>query len=209
MLKSDRYDIEETETGPITKQYKSKTKVTQSQQPQQLPPQTPVTTPIPKVKKPRSDKQMEAFYRAKEKRDANLVQHNLNKKIQASKLLLENDIKPPQREPVREPEREPEQRQKPKKVVKQVYVDDESESEIEEIQYIRKKKPKKIIKKVYIDESSSEEEDRQIEKPRTDKHMKSQQMTKGPAIKVTQRNEPEQKPQQTKPIINPNKFNFV
>ena len=48
---------------------------------------------IEKIKKPRSEKQIEQFKKVAERRTQKIEEHNYNKKIEASKLLMEDTIK--------------------------------------------------------------------------------------------------------------------
>ena len=123
--------------------------------------------PLTKQKKPRSQAQIEAFEKVKEKRRQNLESKKQEKLLNSARLLLEEEtkralepavpVKPPcrkmtqkygvkgeRRVPCVEPEPEP-----------------ESESEEEEI-IVKKSKPikkQKKIRKIIIEESSSEDEE--------------------------------------------------
>ena len=114
---------------------------------------------IPKPVKPKkvmSQKQLETLAKGRESRKLKLEEHKLNKKIEASKLLLQEEHK-----------------QKLKKVVKK-QPEPIEESEEEEVVIIEKhKKPKKKVKKIIIQESeSSDEEEEEVIIP--EKKMKSQ-----------------------------------
>ena len=156
-----------------------------------------------KAPRPRSQAQIEAFEKVKEKRRQNLEEKKQQKWINSAKLLLEEEtkkllepavpVKPPLRqskkygvkgerrvprvEPEPEPEPEPES---------------ESESE-EEVIVVKKSKPvkkQKKVRKIIIEESSSEDEDDE-----------SEYEPEPPPVKKTQR----------KPIVrvirpNPNDF---
>ena len=126
--------------------------------------------PLTKQKKPRSQAQIEAFEKVKEKRRQNLEAKKQEKLINSAKLILEEEtkkllepavpVKPPSRQskkygvkgerrvPRVEPEQEPE-------------TESESESE-EEVIVVKKSKPvkkQKKVRKIIIEESSSEDED--------------------------------------------------
>ena len=128
--------------------------------------------PLTKQKKPRSQAQIEAFEKVKEKRRQNLEAKKQEKLINSAKLLLEEEtknllepavpVKPPSRQskkygvkgerrvPCVEPEPEPKS---------------ESESE-EEVIVVKKSKPvkkQKKVRKIIIEESSSEDEDDESE----------------------------------------------
>lgn len=107
----------------------------------------PLLKPL-KEKKPRppkTAKQIEQFENARLKRQEILKEKNLNKKLEASKLLLEHGYTLPEKKEVIN--------EKPK-VIKPDDSDDESDNEVVIIK--KKKKPKK---KTYIIEESSEDED--------------------------------------------------
>jgi hypothetical protein len=156
---------------------------------QQLPPPT-VVTEVTKPKKPRppkSAKQLEQFELVRARRAESIEKKKLEKKIEASKILLEHGIEKPV-----------EKVKKPKKII-QVEVSDSSSGE--EIQYVKKvvKKPKAktVVEKVYVEESESEKEEA---KPRmVEKQLKSQQNKS--SIKVTPNPQPA-----AKPVFNPNNF---
>jgi hypothetical protein len=128
--------------------------------------------PLTKQKKPRSQAQIEAFEKVKEKRRQNLEAKKQEKLINSAKLILEEEtkrilepavpVKPPSRQskkygvkgerrvPCVEPEPEPKS---------------ESESE-EEVIVVKKSKPvkkQKKVRKIIIEESSSEDEDEESE----------------------------------------------
>jgi len=120
---------------------------------------------IKKVVKPKkvlSEKQLETLAKGRENRKLKIEESKLNKKIEASKLLLQEENKNRKKET-------------PKKEVK---VEAESESDEEEVVIIEKKrKPKKKVKKIIIQESESdEEEEQEIVVP--EKKMKSQRNKK-------------------------------
>lgn len=119
---------------------------------------------IKKVVKPKkvlSDKQLETLAKGRENRKLKIEESKLNKKIEASKLLLQEEHK-----------------NRKKEVKKEVKVEAESESDEEEVVIIEKKrKPKKKVKKIIIQESESdEEEEQEIVVP--EKKMKSQRNKK-------------------------------
>lgn len=119
---------------------------------------------IKKVVKPKkvlSEKQLETLAKGRENRKLKIEESKLNKKIEASKLLLQEEHK-----------------NRKKEVKKEVKVEAESESDEEEVVIIEKKrKPKKKVKKIIIQESESdEEEEQEIVVP--EKKMKSQRNKK-------------------------------
>jgi len=126
---------------------------------------------VPLVKKkrvinaPRSEKQIEAFKKAQQKRDENREKMKKEKEVKMAKIYMENKLK-------EEKEKPP-----PKKPVMK-YEESESESE-DEIIYVKKKPPKQKNKKiVYL---SDDEED---EPPKPTPKKPSRIL----------RNEPQQKP---------------
>jgi hypothetical protein len=129
--------------------------------------------------KPRSEAQLQHFENMRIKRQENIEKSKLNKKIEASKVLLENDLKVvPKKE---------------KKVVKKVV---EESSDEEEVIIIEKKKKKPKQKRIIIEESSSEEEEEEVEeKPKEDikyassRKFKSQQNKKS-IIKINNNTKP-------------------
>ena len=119
---------------------------------------------IKKVVKPKkvlSEKQLETLAKGRENRKLKIEESKLNKKIEASKLLLQEEHK-----------------NRKKEVKKEVKVEAESESDEEEVVIIEKKrKPKKKVKKIIIQESESDEdEEQEIVVP--EKKMKSQRNKK-------------------------------
>jgi len=128
--------------------------------------------PLEKVKKttkPRSEKQMENFKKLQEKRKEAIEKKKLEKKIEASKLLLEQE----QLNPVDKPRSVPPLGTKPPQVIQKKKTqelspppsDDEDNSSVEKIIVNVKKKPKKAKKAKEIiiyndDDSDTEEEER-------------------------------------------------
>jgi hypothetical protein len=105
---------------------------------------------VPLVKKkrvinaPRSEKQIEAFKKAQQKRDENREKMKKEKEIKMAKIYMENKLK------------EDENKPPPKKPVMK-YEESESESE-EEIIYVKKKPPKQKNKKiVYLSDDEEDE----------------------------------------------------
>ena len=112
---------------------------------------------VPLVKKkrvinaPRSEKQIEAFKKAQQKRDENREKMKKEKEIKMAKIYMENKLKEDENKPQKEKEKPP-----PKKPVMK-YEESESESE-EEIIYVKKKPPKQKIKKiVYLSDDEEDE----------------------------------------------------
>jgi hypothetical protein len=144
--------------------------VNKKQQPtiEQKPVETPIETPVEqkpiepakaeKVKKPRKPKtagQMEAFKKVVEKRQAILKQNKLEKQIEASKILLQNNVEIPTKT-----------KTKKEKKVKEILESstDESESEPEIIIKKKHKKKKKPIT-IHVEESSSSESEEDKKQP--------------------------------------------
>ena len=130
---------------------------------------------VPLVKKkrvinaPRSEKQIEAFKKAQQKRDENREKMKKEKEVKMAQIYFENKLK--------QENEKPKEKQISKKPVMK-YEESESESE-EEIIYVKKKPPKQKNKKiVYL---SDDEED---EPPRPTPKKPSRIL----------RNEPQQKP---------------
>lgn len=132
-----------------------------------------------KEKKPRSEKQIAQFLEVANRRKESLEKKNLEKKIEASKLLLKHDpeyIKKqtPIEQSVEQPNEQRIVENKPKKKEPKIIEVDNSSSDSEEsVIIIKKKKNKKQKKKKIIIEesesesSSSEEEDVvQMQKPK-------------------------------------------
>jgi hypothetical protein len=112
---------------------------------------------VPLVKKkrvinaPRSEKQIEAFKKAQQKRDENREKMKKEKEIKMAKIYMENKLKEDENKPQKEKEKPP-----PKKPVMK-YEESESESE-EEIIYVKKKPPKQKVKKiVYLSDDEEDE----------------------------------------------------
>ena len=106
--------------------------------------------PLTKIKKPRSQAQVEAFERVKEKRRQNLEAKKQEKLVNSAKLLLEQESlksMPTESKPI-------------KRKLKQVAPDPEPESESEEEVIVVKKatKKQKKVRQIIIEESSSSDE---------------------------------------------------
>ena len=99
-------------------------------------------------KKPRSQKQIDAFKVAMEKRANNIASRKNDKLIVASEILVKNAKIPVIEPPVETP------KPKYKKVIQH-----ESESSDEEIIIVKSKPKKKKVKKIIIEESSDSESD--------------------------------------------------
>jgi hypothetical protein len=131
---------------PLTR---SKGDKTIQQKPEPVPETIPVVPPTKPVKekKPRAPKtpaQLEAFQKAMQKRKANIEIKKQEKKVEASKILLENDIKP--KEVVKKS-------RKPRTVVIE-----ESESDDEpNVVYIKKRSSKKKKKKIIVESETDSE----------------------------------------------------
>jgi len=130
-------------------------------------------------KKIRSEKQQESFKKAFETRMNNIEKRKLEKKVEASKVLLENEFKFKEKEEV----------PKIKKVIKKVIEPESSSEEETIIVEKRKKKKKPKTKRIIVEESSESEgetdkEDSIDEQPPIkEKQFKSQQNKKS-VIKV-------------------------
>jgi hypothetical protein len=115
-----------------------------------------------KRKQPRTEAQLKHFENMRKKREDNLKQKLLDKKIEASKILLENDVKP--------------------KSKKTKPIEESDEEEVIIIEKKKKQKPK--TKRIIIEESSSDEsseEEEQERKPKSkapERKFKSQQNKK-------------------------------
>lgn len=112
---------------------------------------------VPLVKKkrvinaPRSEKQIEAFKKAQQKRDENREKMKKEKEVKMAQIYMENKLKEDEKKQQQQKEKPP-----PKKPVMK-YEESESESE-EEIIYIKKKPPKQKIKKiVYLSDDEEDE----------------------------------------------------
>ena len=117
--------------------------------------------PLTKQKKPRSQAQIEAFEKVKEKRRQNLEAKKQEKLINSAKLILEEETKKTSHVPLK--------KSQPKKKVKHVEPEPEPESDSdseEEVIVVKKSKPvkkQKKVRKIIIEESSSEDEDDESE----------------------------------------------
>ena len=150
---------------------------------EQIPLQKPLKEKKPR--QPKTPKQLEQFENARLKRQANIQEKQLTKKIEASKLLLENGYTKAQETTVKHEDKtkvitKPKYKPDPIPIVS----DDDSESENEIVIIKKKKKPKK---KTYIIEASSDEDEDEEEKVkevyRQSRQMVSQQNKKS-IIKV-------------------------
>ena len=127
---------------------------------EEVPKEVPKEVKVTKPKKVMSEKQLETLRKGRENRKLKIEESKLNKKIEASKLLLEQEHK----------------NKKVKKVIKA-----ESESDEEEVVIIEKqRKPRKKVKKIIIQESESDEEEEEIIVP--EKKMKSQRNKKSSIV---------------------------
>ena len=109
--------------------------------------------PLTKQKKSRSQAQIEAFEKVKEKRRQNLESKKQEKLLNSARLLLEEETK---RVPVKV-----QSTKRVKHVEPQPEPESESESE-EEVIIVKKSKPikkQKKVRKIIIEESSSEDEE--------------------------------------------------
>ncbi len=114
--------------------------------------------PLTKQKQPRSQAQIEAFEKVKEKRRQNLEVKKQEKLINSAKLILEEETK---RVPVKSA-----LKKKVKHIEPVPEPKSESDSEEEEIIIVKKSRPvkkQKKVRKIIIEESLSEEEDEESE----------------------------------------------
>ena len=126
-----------------------------------------------KKKKVLSEKQKAILKSAREKRTHNIEKQRLEKKLEASKLLL--NIKD-----------EKEEKQIKNKINKMPIIEEESSESSEPEQIIIKKKKKKKPKKIIIEESESEES--QEEEEIIKRNLKSKKVTKIGPHKITHEN---------------------
>lgn len=105
----------------------------------------------PKVKKPRSQKQIEAFTRAMEKRQENIKLKKEEKLVKASEILVKaNQNKKITQQPP------PKDNYKSKKIIMQKEEEEESDTEEEIIIVKSKPKPKKKKKTIIVEDSDDE-----------------------------------------------------
>jgi hypothetical protein len=116
----------------------------------------PLTKKKRTINAPRSEKQIEAFKKAQEKRDENRRIVKEQKEIKLAKLYMENKLKEQQQSEPKETKVTKLLKKEKKQIIK--YVESDSESE-DEIVYV--KKPKKKIKKQkkIVYESSDDDDD--------------------------------------------------
>ena len=134
---------------------------------------------VAKTKKPRSEKQIEAFKNAQINRQKNIQLKKESQKVEAAKLLLNEKPNAPVAKKVKE------------------VVDSSSDENEEEVIIVQKrKKPKPKVKRIIVEESASESESEEEIKPR-EKNFKSQQ-NKRSIIKVN-----------NNPLVSPNTVFFV
>jgi hypothetical protein len=153
-----------------------------------------INTDEPKPKKPRKPKtpaQLEQFERVRQKRLESLQQKTINKKIEASKLLLSHGIELPSKAEPKIKEELPQAKPKyHQELTPKDDTDDESDDEPPVI-IVKKKKKKKQPKTIIIEESDSDEDDAQqhyINKVKEARHFVSQQNKKS-LIKVHKKQE--------------------
>lgn len=123
-----------------------------------------LTKPIKtdKPKKVLSDKQKAVLESARKKRMENIEAAKKNKKIEAAKILIENETNLKIKDKVKETVEE-----KPKKTKKKtIIIESESESSSEEEQIVIKKKKSNKPKRVVKEESEEESEEEVIKKPK-------------------------------------------
>ena len=124
-----------------------------------------LTKTIKKIDKPKkvlSDKQKAVLEGARKKRMENIEAAKKNKKIEAAKILIENETNLKIKDKVKETVEE-----KPKKTKKKtIIIESESESSSEEEQIVIKKKKSNKPKRVVKEESEEESEEEVIRKPK-------------------------------------------
>ena len=114
----------------------------------------PLTKKKRTINAPRSEKQIEAFKKAQEKRDDNRRIIKEQKEIKLAKIFMENKLNEQQQQS-EQAEQKPLKKEK-KQIIK--YVESESDDDDDEIIYVKKPK-KKIIKPKKIVYESSEDDD--------------------------------------------------
>ena len=123
-----------------------------------------LTKTIKKIDKPKkvlSDKQKAVLEGARKKRMENIEAAKKNKKIEAAKILIENETNLKLKDKVKEVVEE-----KPKKAKKKtIIIESESESSSDEEEIVIKKKKSKKPKQILKDESEESEEE-VIKKPK-------------------------------------------
>ena len=125
-----------------------------------------LTKPIKadKPKKVLSDKQKAVLESARKKRMENIEAAKKNKKIEAAKILIENETNLKLKDKVKE---EVVYQEKPKKAKKKtIIIESESESSSSEEEIVIKKKKAKKPKQIIRQESEEEEEEEVIRKPK-------------------------------------------
>jgi hypothetical protein len=133
-----------------------------------------------KPKKPRSEKQWEAFKITQEKRRANIEKRNKEKKLELAKALFEEQIK----------EKPSNKKQKEIKETPKV------ESSEEEVIIVEKRKKPRKPKRIIVEESTSEseEEEEKQELPEIKEKQFKSQRNKKSLISVGKTTKPETKP---------------
>lgn len=171
MLSEDENEIEEFKQfqkykSQLTKPKHEKIKIEKEDKKIEIVEDKPI-----KKKKVLSEKQKAILQQARIKRSHNIEKKKLEKKLEASKLLL--NIKD-------------EKEEKPiKKINKMPIIEEESSESSEPEQIIIKKKKKKKPKKIIIEESESEEEE---EQEIIKRNLKSKKVTKIGPHKITHEN---------------------
>jgi hypothetical protein len=117
----------------------------------------PIEEPLTKPKRPRTQKQMEAFEKVKEKRQQNIAVKKQQKLLESAKLLVETEKNKKEEAP--KPKLQPQSKTtpQPKEEVLSEYT--EAENTDEEVIVIKKakSKPKKKVRKVIIESDSDSE----------------------------------------------------
>lgn len=181
-------------TTPLTKQKQKQTKKTD--EPINVEPiNVEPDKPIKKVRKPKTQKQLDQFKKVVEARKNNIDKRIIDKKIEASKFLLSQGL------PIEKPKEKP-------KIIKKNNDLHESDTDSSDEQVIiikkKKKKKKKIIVMEDTDSETDSDSDTQPPQPpnHTSRSFKNQQNKKSI---ITIHDKPENK----KPLINNYKNYFV
>jgi hypothetical protein len=125
----------------------------------------PKTAPVEKVKKPRTEKQIQAFKQAQLKRQENIKAKKESKPTKTIAIVEEKPVEKPETAKRTNPEDyvTPDKPIEKKKVKQVSYESDDSDSD-EEVIVVKKKKPKK--KTIIIEDSSDSSDEEPEEKPR-------------------------------------------
>ena len=137
--------------------------------------QTTIKEKVKKPRKPKTPGQLEQFEKVRLKRLEDIKQKNVEKKIEASKLLLDNGYV--KKEEIIKKDIQPEK-------IKTPHIDEIAEDESDNEIIIVKKKPKK--KKTFIIEESSDDDDEELAKEAYKQRKFVSQQKKKSVIKIHQ-----------------------